>query len=131
MGPCGDMDDDPPDAASWAELSTSNAIEDATVGRPLSVYVQYVVDRGESCGGEFNKSCGCTDPGPSPAMFDVADVRCDDDACELVSVSELVSAFREVVIVPKRETVTVRARLTSPDDDEPEIAGELKVELPR
>lgn len=130
LDPCGSDQDDPAPPEAWASLTTSSAFADAAVGRPLSIYAQYIVDYGESCSGDLGGSCTCTDGDPSPSAFDVVEIGCDDDACDVEHVSAYVSPLREIVVVPKRGTVTVRIRLGSAGGVEPDATGELTLVMP-
>jgi hypothetical protein len=126
---CGRDEDDSEPTATSAFLGTSSAAADAKVGEPLSIYVQYVVDDGESCTGDLGGDCRCTEAGPSPRAFDVVDLQCDDDACDVERVGDYVSDLREIVIVPRRAFVTVRLRAVSTAAGEADAEGVLMLQL--
>jgi hypothetical protein len=123
-------DDAVDDANVAATLTTSSALADASVGRPVSIFAQYLVDPGEHCTPELDGTCSCSDGGPSPAEFEVVEVGCADDACDVENVGDYVVASREIVIVPKLDAVTVRVRLASSWDDAPDATAEYRVVVP-
>ncbi len=134
---CFDMDLDSCPAADVdavtdvsATLTTSSALADASVGRPISVYAQYLVDPGEHCTPDLDGTCSCNDGGPAPAEFEVVEVGCADDACDVENVGDYVVASREIVIVPKLDAVTVRVRLVSSWDNAPDATAEYRVVVP-
>jgi hypothetical protein len=123
-------DDDDAVTDVSATLTTSSALADASVGRPISVYAQYLVDPGELCTADLDGTCSCTDGGLAPAEFEVVEVGCDDDACDVESVGDYVGYSREIVIVPKLDAVTVRVRVASSSDAAPDATVAYRVIVP-
>jgi hypothetical protein len=127
-----DDDDDDDDAVAdvSATLTTSSALADASVGRPVSLFAQYLVDPGEHCTSDLDGTCSCTNGDPSPTEFEVVEVGCDDDACDVERVGDYVVYSREIVVIPKVDAVTVRVRLASSSGNAPDATAAYGVVVP-
>lgn len=83
------------------------------VGEKQRVDVSYSANLTAGCGRVGIDSCECSDAVVDEIdRFDVTDVRCDDDACEIVYVGEILNQrTREIGVVLKQPSATLHVHV--------------------